>query len=126
MGPRNPFRTSVGRLPEWSMCAWERITESMESTGKGKWLLRSKASWRRPWYRPQSRRKFLPPVSTWCMEPVTVLAAPQNVIFTVIQYTMSRLILLLFLVGAPIFGQKKPVTLESLKAVKHEAEGAPT
>ena len=60
------------------------------------------------------------------MEPVTVLAAPQNVIFTVIQYTMSRLILFLFLLVAPVFGQKKPVTLESLKAVKHEAEGAPT
>jgi len=60
------------------------------------------------------------------MEPVTVLAAPQNVIFTVIQYTMTRLIAFLFLLVAPVFGQKKPVTLESLKAVKHEAEGAPT
>jgi dipeptidyl-peptidase-4 len=68
----------------------------------------------------------LPPVSTWCMEPVTVLAAPQNVIFTVIQYTMSRLFLFSLLLIAPVFGQKKPVTLEALKAVKHETEGTPT
>ncbi len=39
---------------------------------------------------------------------------------------MSRLILFSFLLVAPVFAQKKPVTLESLKAVKHEGEGSPT
>jgi dipeptidyl-peptidase-4 len=60
------------------------------------------------------------------MEPVTVLAAPQNVIFTVIQYTMPRLLLFLFLLIPPLFAQKKPVTLESLKDVKHTADGPAT
>jgi dipeptidyl-peptidase 4 len=60
------------------------------------------------------------------MEPVTVLAAPQNVIFTDTQYTMPRRILFLILTLAPAFAQKKPVTLESLKAVKHEGDGPPT
>jgi dipeptidyl-peptidase-4 len=92
----------------------------------------------------------LPPVSTWCMEPVTVLAAPQNVIFTVTQYTMLRLSVttygimptkmensrtvsvfarcaaLLFLVCLPILAQKKPVTLELLKTPKQEGDGPPT
>jgi dipeptidyl-peptidase-4 len=60
------------------------------------------------------------------MEPVTVLAAPQNVIFTVIQYTMPRRLLFLILTTLPVFAQKKPVTLESLKDVKHEVDVAPT
>jgi dipeptidyl-peptidase 4 len=60
------------------------------------------------------------------MEPVTVLAAPQNVIFTVIQYTMPRRCLFLLLTILPVLAQKKPVTLESLKAVKHEGDGPPT
>lgn len=54
---------------------------------------------------------------------MTVLAAPQNVIFTVIQYTMSRRLLFLLALMAPVFAQKKPVTLESLKPVKHEGDG---
>lgn len=60
------------------------------------------------------------------MEPVTVLAAPQNVIFTVIKYTMTRRLLSLLLLTTPVFAQKKPVTLESLKAVKHEGDGPAT
>src|ERR1700678_486505 len=60
------------------------------------------------------------------MEPVTVRAAPQNVIFTVIQYTMSRRIIFLTLLVLPVFAQKKPVTLESLKAIKYEGDGPPT
>jgi dipeptidyl-peptidase-4 len=98
------------------------------------------------------------------MEPVTVLAAPQNVIFTVIQYTMPQLSMtflkhtvrvcplpdgrgsvstteppcvstraghrtsaaLLILICLPVLAQKKPVTLESLKAVKHERDGPVT
>src|SRR5579872_6339923 len=32
----------------------------------------------------------------------------------------------LFLIILPIFAQKKPVTLESLKTIKHEAEPSPT
>src|SRR5580698_5443719 len=60
------------------------------------------------------------------MEPVTVLAAPQNVIFTVIQYTMPRRYLFLLLIVLPLWAQKKPVTLESLKAVQQEKDGPPT
>jgi dipeptidyl-peptidase-4 len=39
---------------------------------------------------------------------------------------MSRRLIFLFITVAPIFAQKKPVTLETLKAVKHEEDGAPT
>src|SRR5580700_8963389 len=39
---------------------------------------------------------------------------------------MLRRYLFLLLIVLPVFGQKKPVTLESLKAMKHEAETAPT
>jgi dipeptidyl-peptidase-4 len=60
------------------------------------------------------------------MEPVTVLAAPQNVIFTVIQYTMRGRLILLLALMAPVFAQKKPVTLESLKEVKYERDGPAT
>src|ERR1035438_1499315 len=106
------------------------------------------------------------------MEPVTVLAAPQNVIFTVIQYTMPRSVLgmkiaegakagtahsvhpaqeqgsdfarivgalgqrgqsrfsrcgaLLILICLPVFAQKKPVTLESLKTARGHAWSGPS
>src|ERR1700722_5553996 len=60
------------------------------------------------------------------MEPVTVLAAPQNVIFTVIQYTMTRRLIFFIALMVPVFAQKKPVTLESLKAVKDEGDGPAT
>src|SRR5277367_5471127 len=61
------------------------------------------------------------------MEPVTVLAAPQNVIFTVIKYTMTKRCLFLLLAILPVFAQKKPITLESLKAARHgEGDGPPT
>src|SRR6185503_3903562 len=63
------------------MCACDSITAATLEAGKGKRLLRSKASCRRPWYRPQSSRYRLPAVSTSCMDPVTVLAAPQKVSF---------------------------------------------
>jgi dipeptidyl-peptidase 4 len=39
---------------------------------------------------------------------------------------MPRRYLFLFLIVLPVFGQKKPVTLESLKAIHHEGESAPT
>ena len=39
---------------------------------------------------------------------------------------MTRRILFLMLTLLPVFGQQKPVTLESLKAVKHEGDRAPT
>jgi len=38
----------------------------------------------------------------------------------------SVLMLALVLIGPPVFAQKKPVTLESLKAFKHAGESAPT
>src|SRR5487761_2551553 len=112
------------------MWAWDRITASMSDDAKGMLLFRSRDSWRLPWYSPQSRRNLLPPVSKWCMDPVTVLAAPQNVIFTIIQYTMTRRLLFLIAIILPVFAQKKPVTLESLKAMRGSAavsmDGPPT
>src|SRR5947209_15956422 len=52
-----------------------------DSSGNGKLLLSSLASWRRPWYCPQSNRYRFPLASSSCMDPVTVCAAPQKVIF---------------------------------------------
>jgi dipeptidyl-peptidase-4 len=60
------------------------------------------------------------------MEPVTVLAAPQNVIFTVIQYTMMRRFIILLPIMLPVCAQKKPVTIEILKNLKHADYGAQT
>jgi len=37
------------------------------------------ASARRPWNNPQSSRIVFPPAVNWCIEPVTVRVAPQNV-----------------------------------------------
>ena len=36
MGPAKPFFTSVGRLPLWSMCAWESTTASIDEPGNGR------------------------------------------------------------------------------------------
>src|SRR3990170_312678 len=61
------------------MCAWLRITASRcaGSTGGGCQLRRRSAF--RPWKRPQSRRRRVPPASRRCLDPVTVPAAPRNV-----------------------------------------------
>src|SRR5579864_5436861 len=63
------------------MWAWERMTASIEDPGNGRWRFFWSASFRRPWFRPQSSRRRWPAASTRCMEPVTAPAAPQNVSF---------------------------------------------
>jgi hypothetical protein len=47
--PRKPFFTSVGRFPEWSMCACERMTASIERASTGSSRFRARVSWRFPW-----------------------------------------------------------------------------
>ena len=49
MFPVYPCSTRDGMLPEWSMCAWERIITSMLAGSKGRLRLRSKLSALRPW-----------------------------------------------------------------------------
>src|SRR6476659_7413932 len=90
MGPANPLLTNVGKLPLWSMCACDKITESIDRPSTGRLRFFASASFRRPWYMPQSRRTRLPPASTRCIDPVTVPAAPQKVSF--IDRNYNRLI----------------------------------
>src|SRR5579883_1492316 len=61
------------------MWAWLSNTASMSRGRKGNFWLRMRLSARRPWYSPQSRSSDWPHASTWCIEPVTVRAAPQKV-----------------------------------------------
>src|SRR6187402_1827680 len=114
------------------MWAWERMTASTSEGGKAKFLLRSAASDRRPWYMPQSRRKRLPPVWISCEESVTVRAAPRKVICMILrEYSVVRgfarynrdVILLRGLVVAAFFSvavwaEKKPVTLAAAAATE--------
>src|SRR4051812_3864839 len=79
MGPANPCLTRLGRLPQWSIWAWLSRTASMSLGRKGKCRLRWSLSARWPWKSPQSRSRDWPQASTWCIEPVTVRVAPQNV-----------------------------------------------
>src|SRR5581483_12089851 len=78
-GPANPWRTSVGMLPQWSMWAWLRTTASIWCGWNGKWALRCRASSRRPWCSPQSSRTLWLPTSSRCIDPETLPAAPQKV-----------------------------------------------
>src|SRR5438552_2208669 len=63
---------------------------------------------------PQSSRKRFPAASTWCIDPVTVCAAPQKVSFmwTTLNYTMRRLFL--FLISGVVFAQAPPVLSDPL------------
>ena len=49
------------------------------SRAEGKLAVAARLSARRPWNRPQSSSSDCPQASTWCIEPVTVRAAPQKV-----------------------------------------------
>ena len=71
IGPANPWRTSVGRLPQWSMWAWLSTTASIWCGWNGKWALRCRASSRRPWCSPQSSSALWLPTSSWCIDPDT-------------------------------------------------------
>src|SRR5262245_7487803 len=61
------------------MWAWLRTIASISLGRNGKSRLRSRASVRRPWNRPQSRSIVRPQASIRCIDPVTVRAAPQKV-----------------------------------------------
>src|SRR5262245_43695363 len=79
MGPTNPWRSRLGRLPQWSMWAWLSRTASTSFGRKGNSRLRRSDSARPPWNSPQSSSTAWPQASTRCIEPVTVRAAPQKV-----------------------------------------------
>src|SRR5687767_1255612 len=66
------------------MCACVRRTASASSASRGRLRFRSRASCRRPWYRPQSTRRRPCGVSRRCIEPVTSRAAPRKRIAVVI------------------------------------------
>jgi hypothetical protein len=61
------------------------------------------------------------------MEPVTVLAAPQKVSFMIEynhNYTMRKLLIFVFFALAA-FGQRKPVTLDSLRELRGRVREVP-
>src|SRR5262249_3930939 len=76
--PSNPRWGRSGSAPEWSMCAWERITASTDAAGKGSERFLASDSERCPWKSPQSRRTVPDRPVKRCLEPGTVRAAPQK------------------------------------------------
>src|SRR5205823_5733336 len=65
-----------------STCAWLSTTASMSCGGKGNSELCRRVSGRLPKVRPQSSNSLKSPISTRCIEPVTIWVAPQKVTLT--------------------------------------------
>src|SRR5215472_8620869 len=55
------------------------MTASIEDESNGRFRFFWSASFRRPWFRPQSSSTRRPAASTRCIDPVTAPAAPQKV-----------------------------------------------